>query len=50
MCGFKETKKAAAVLHSLAKVKEEHPVHRVLPARLVLKDPPGLLDQLVADS
>jgi hypothetical protein len=50
MCGFKETKKIEAVFHSLAKVKEEHLVRRGLRARLVPKDPPGLLDQLVADS
>jgi hypothetical protein len=50
MCEFKETKKIEAVFHSLAKVREEHRVRRALPARLVLKDPPGLPVHLAADS
>ncbi|HEX6436737.1 MAG TPA: hypothetical protein VF182_06375 [Candidatus Binatia bacterium] len=50
MCEFKETKKIAAVLHSPAKVKEEHRVRRGLPARRALKDHPDLPDQLVAGS
>jgi hypothetical protein len=50
MCEFKETKKIEAVFHSLAKVKEEHRVPRVLLARLVLKDRPGLRVHLAADS
>jgi hypothetical protein len=50
MCEFKETKKIAAVLHSLARVKEEYRVPRVLLARRVLKDRPRLLVHLVADS
>jgi hypothetical protein len=50
MCEFKETKKIEAVFHSLAKVKEEHRVLRVLLERLVLKDRPGLRVHLAADS
>jgi hypothetical protein len=50
MCEFKEIKKIAAAFHSLAKVKEERRVRRVLPARPVLKDPLGPLVHLVADS
>jgi hypothetical protein len=50
MCEFKETKKIEAVFHSLAKVKEQHPVRRAPPARPVLKDHPGLPVRLVADS
>jgi hypothetical protein len=50
MYEFKETKKIAAVFHSLAKVKKQHRVRRVLLARPVLKDRPGLRVHLAADS